>query len=345
MKPEVGDDFIKLPITLDYKGGRGAHAVFARNVAIVLILCYIAFAVIFFIKGDFPVLVKIGIVIGVFIVLLRFSCLALFRERYYKRIYQRELDTDGEVDPTTIWSIFDIDAQYPYLCYFRNGRKGIFVKMERGTITGKGEDAPYYHYEAISDAYNIAHSASLNIIHIDYMTGLGKDSRIDRMIDEAQRLENEDMRDLMLEIYDNLNEEIAVNYSCFDVYLFLAKKVGGFFDSVQTVCERMITQGGNYVSYSCMPRDEVSTLCKDIFNLESFDSIAVSKELVNADKRAITPIKVINPDGTEEILGLTTKQREEKAKQREAEMRAKREQEEILKALKKKKDDKNLIDF
>lgn len=335
MRPEVGDTSITLPVTLDFKGGRSTRSRTVLWATIIIIIATILILVFFWLKSNKEFLLKLGITIGIAIVELRVFCIFFFKERYLKKIYEDLQASDGKLDYTELWKIFEIDAVHPHICYFKNGKKGIFVRMERGTITGKGEDASFYHYDAIAEAYNAAHSANLDIIHIDYMSGIGQDRRIDALTQEALKLENNTMRETMLSIYDHLMEDISVVYSCFDVYLFLTNKgsAQSLFDGVQTVCEKML--GGNYISYTCMSRDAVSTLCRDVFNLEFFDSVSVSQTLVDGSKDAVVPIAYKSVNGEVTVLNKTHKQQEEERRQREHDMLIKREQEEMARKARK----------
>ena len=147
MRPEVGDTSITLPVTLDFKGGRSTRSKTVLWATIIIIVATILILVLFWLKSNKEFLLKLGITIGIAIVELRVFCIFFFKERYLKKIYEDLQASDGKLDYTELWKIFEIDAVHPHICYFKNGKKGIFVRMERGTITGKGEDASFYHYD------------------------------------------------------------------------------------------------------------------------------------------------------------------------------------------------------
>lgn len=306
MTPQPGDTSINLPITFDYKGGRGEN----KKGKIILSIADVLLTVIFTVgcasNDNLEIWMRfllpcVVLYIGLFI--LRFF---VFRELWFSDVYETLKATDYDLKLDQIWQIFDIDFEYPYICYFKNGYKGIFVRMEKDAITGKVGDAQFDHYSAIGDAYNVAHSLNMNIVHIDYMDNVGNDIRMQKLYDDLVFVENPDMQEMLIDIYSNLQDEMSQNYASFDIYLFLTRdKLNNFVYNMQTVCNYML--GGNFITYKVLDRFEISRVCVALFNLHDFSIVeACENVLSGVEHHGVIPIKVKHGDGTEEIFNKTT---------------------------------------
>ena len=163
MKPGINDRVVKLPITFNYKGGRGANMKFKVIFSLILI-CVMILGIIVLSFSELLLVFKVGIILLVMYVTLFVLRMFVFNEMHFSDMYEELLEKDFQVGISTVWQIFEISPSYPYICYYKNGYKGLFVRMEMGTVTGKSDTVMYDHYEAISDAYNMAHSLNMNMI-------------------------------------------------------------------------------------------------------------------------------------------------------------------------------------
>ena len=319
MQPQNGDNSIQIPITFDYKGGRGENSVKNKIIlTVVFIILFVGISVGLLFTG-LELWQKLLYIIVAFVVLLwlfRYMCM---NELYYSDIFETMKERDYTLYTKDMWQIFDIDYTYPYICYFKNGQKGIFVSMEKDAITGKPDTAIYDHYEAIADSYNLAHSLNMNIVHVDYMDNVGNDTRLQKMIDESGNIKNPDMRDMIRDIYTNLEREMTTNYASHDIYLFITREdKSNFFYNVQNVVSTML--GGNFITYTIMDRDELSIMCQELFNFHEFSVLNACHSLIEDEViGGIRPISVTHGDGTIETINMTTKEisldREIKARQ------------------------------
>lgn len=341
MQPQPDDYSINLPITFDYRGGRNEGKKGKIILGIVMAVLGIFGVVAACINENFVLWQKIlfaaaSIYISTFVI--RFFVL---KELYFSDIYETLKESDFELDLTNIWQIFDIDYSYPYICYFKNGRKGIFVKMEKDAITGKADNAMYMHYEAISDAYNMAHSLNMSMVHIDYMDNVGNDPRLQTMYNDLSNVSNPDMHAMLVDMYSHLQDEMSRNYASFDIYLFLTRdKSDNFAYNVQSVVSAML--GGNFITYKILNRQEISGICSALFNLHDF-SVVEACENVLGDEHVggIVPICVTHADGSEDKLNMTQEEKRIRAEERE---RKRKDAEAEAKAAKKRKKRKNKVE-
>lgn len=309
--PQPGDTSINIPVTFDYKGGRGQNTkgkmIFAIIVVVLTLIGVIGTATN---ENFYYIWMRVLIPFLVFYVGLFLLRYFVFNELWYSDVYEGLLATDFELKLDSLWQIFDIDFAYPYICYFKNGYKGIFVRMEKDAITGKPDTAMYDHYEAVGDAYNIAHSLNMNIIHIDYMDNVGNDVRIQKMYEDLMSVENPDMHEMLIDIYSHLQAEMSRNYASFDVYLFMTRdNVANFVYNMQAVCQRML--GGNFITYKVLDRYEIAKVCVSLFNLHEFSIVdACENVLQNETSAGIIPISVTHADGTVDEINKTVAEKE-----------------------------------
>ena len=309
MEPQIGDTAINIPVTFDYRGGRGGNT---KNKVIATIAIIIVVAILIggiSTRDQLELLKKClydFLVFYVGLVLLRFL---VFRELYFSDIYEELLSTDLVMDITQLWQIFEVGNEYPYICYYKNGYKGIFVKMEKGTVTGKTIENEFLHYDSVGEAYNLAHALNMNMIHIDYMDNVGKDSRVQALMDNLQNVKNEDMQIMLIDMYTNWQVEMSLNYASYDIYLFLTRdKIESFVYNMQNVVSTML--GGNYITYRVLNKNDISSLCTALFNLHSFSvNDACEQALVHNTQGNIVPIKVTHLDGTVDKLNKTVAER------------------------------------
>lgn len=323
MKPEPDDYSINIPMTFDYKGGRGENKRQQIILALISVLVTIVLVVFVFSNETSTLIKKIcisALILFISSIFLRFF---VFKESVYSDIFEGLKEVDFCPDSSSYWSIYDINTSYPYICHYTNGYKGLFVRMEKDVIVGKSKTVMYDHFEGISDALNMASSLNINLYHIDYMDNVGNDVRLKAMYSDLKNVDNPDMQDIMLDMYQNLEDEMSRDYSSFDVYVFFTKdKVENFIYNVQSICGVML--GGNYLSYKILDTNSIRHACMTLLNLKDFSVVsAIEVLLKNSSHTGIIPICIEHADGSIEKINKTTEE-----KRIEAEEKLKREQEE-----------------
>lgn len=309
MTPQRGANTINIPITFDYSGGRASNRKGKIILSIVLVVVMLIVEAGVATNKGFELYQKIIFMAVFFYVMLAVMRYFVFSEQYFSDIYETLKAEDYNLKYDYLWQIFTIDDEYPYICYYRNGYKGIFVRMEKDAITGKGDDNVFSHYEALGDAYNICHSLNMNMIHIDYMDNVGNDERMEQLDRDLMFVKNDDMRDMLIDIYEHLKVEMSRNYASFDIYVFLTRgDTKNFVYNVQTVAGSMLS--GNFITYKIMDKYDILKVCTALFNLHSFRySDACAEVLGETEDMGITPIYVKHQDGSVDELNKTREQK------------------------------------
>lgn len=304
MQPQPDDTTISLPITFDYSGGRADNARHKWfQVALVVVLAIFISVMVFMADVEFwkRFLVFAGIVfIAQF--LIRFG---IMKETLYSDSYERLKEVDFIPSTNNFWKIYEVDDQYPYIAHFKNGIKGVFVRLEKDVVVGKPDTVMYDHYEAISNAYNIAGSNNISMMQLDYMDNVGNDPRLREMYAELNQCRNEEMRDIMLNLYAHLQEEMSLNFACYDVYLFYTKgKESQLWYITQLILSEMLS--GNYLAYKVMDLEGIRQACMATFNLEEFSAVeACDAAFDDLIFNGIIPISLQSANGEYTKLGKT----------------------------------------
>lgn len=321
MRPRVGQTTMILPVTFDYSGGRKDSKRDAKIWSVILGVVGLIVGIGIIFNKDRFFLTNLIIGLGVIYIvsfIIRFFLLKEGRIRKEKIIIQ---DKDFVDDTKNIWGIYNIDEQYPYYCRFRNGKSGVFVRLNKDVILGKYSESEYEHYEAIADAYNIGGSSNIQLCHIDYMDNIGTDERLEECFISLGRVKNTDVKDILTDIYSFQQQQMEERVTTFDAYLFMW--TGSDINAWNTI-QRILScfMQANYRSYHILNEDDLRDLTKVVMNLEDFSVIkAMSGAFVTESSMGVIPIKVTHLDGTETIINKTTEQKKE-----EAELKAKEAQ-------------------
>lgn len=324
MRPEMGDSTITLPITFDYSGGRKDTNKMAKVWAVILsIVGLIIFLGVLFGKSDLITkLIIAAVVLLSFSTVIRFF---LLKEKDKKEYMKSILHTDYKLSYKEIWGIYKVEKIHPHICRFRNGKSGIYIRLNKDVILGKYSEAEYEHYEAIADAYNLAGAGKVQMIHIDYMDDVGTDDRLENSFNSLEDVANPDLRDLLTDIFSYQQENISGRVSTFDVYVFLWK--GNDITAWNTI-SRILNcfLEANYRSYQILDERDLRDLTKIVFNLNDFSVSEASADTFNTSttSSSIQAISVKNVDGTVTKIGKTRQEKEEEEKLRIKEEEAKR---------------------
>ena len=326
MRPGLGATSLSLPVTFDYSGGRrdSRRTRIAWAVIVGIIGAIIGVGIIFSRDGFFLVNLLVGLffLVGVSLV-LRFGFL---REAGIRRRYIELIDRDYQNSSSDIWGIYDVSGQYPYYCRFRNGKSGLFVRLNKDVILGKYSESEYEHYEAIGDALNLAGASRVQICHVDYMDNVGTDERLEESFVGLSNVANPDVKEVLTDIFTYLQDQMMLRVTTFDVYLFLWK---GSDISAWNTIQRILScfLEANYRSYHVLDSTDLRDLAKTLFNLHDFSVVeATSHAFVTEDYSGVVPISLILPDGSEKILNKTLEQKKEERQRRLQEQERKKQE-------------------
>lgn len=346
MRPKMGATNMTLPITFDYSGGRRdssrSHKIWAVVLGILGLL--VGIGTLFSKEGFFLANILLGF--GVMYLDALFIRFVIMKEGKIRKNMVEMEDNDYQYPTDKIWGIYAVEDQYPYYCRFRNGKSGLFVRLNKDVILGKFSQAQFDHYEAISDALNIAGSSRVRICHIDYMDNVGTDERIEESFVALEDVKNTDLKDVLTDIFTYQKEQMMERVTTFDVYGFLWT---GSDIAAWAVIQKVLScfLEANYRSYHILDSSDLRELQCVLGNLHDFsvnDAMSTAFH-TNEEYKGVYPIRIVHEDGTEDKLGDTFEEKREKRRQEEEARELKKQEikrRKISKGKKHKEDDEEI---
>ena len=304
MRPKMGQTNIILPITFDYSGGRRDSQSSAKMWSVVLVVISLIIGIGLIFNKDRFILINLLLAVIIWVVVSLIIRFPLMKENKLREEEIKRKDSMGVMDYKSIWGIYNIDDEYPYICRFRTGKSGIFVLLNKDVILGKYSESEYEHYEAISDAYNIAGSSKVQICHIDYMDTVGADDRLDECFVALDETSNPDLKDVLTDVYTYQQELMQDCVTTFDAYAFLWS--GSDINAWNTI-QRILAcfLQANYRSFQILNKDSLRDLSKVLNNLEEFSVIKAMSNAFNTETvSGVNAISIVR-NGVETKLGKT----------------------------------------
>ena len=263
----IGESSIVLPVTFDYKGGRSTNT--KTSVLVALISAVLLFVVCtgIFTRDSLEWYMKfvyLTVVILGYSFFLRF---VVFKENSYRKKFKANEERADDI--LSYWGIYKIDDQYPYICHFIDGKRGIFVSLLKDVFVGKGEDVVSRHYDAVADAYNVAHRLKVDMLSVDYMDSVGNDTRINSLYTELSHNSNEQLKTMMGYLYKGLLDNVEGEFASYDAYvLTTGNKAVDLKRALGLIVSEFLN--GNYVAYRVLDSTGVKSMCATLTNNANF---------------------------------------------------------------------------
>lgn len=341
MRPQVGDTKITLPVTFDYSGGRSENNKYKMVWAVAFTIVGIILAIGVLTRanmGLIPRLILFVLVLLAVMFILRFG---FFNETGVRKYYKDLEATDYKIGYSDFWGIYSIDEEYPYYVRFRNGRTGLFVRLNKDVILGKYSESEFEHYEAMGDAYNIAASCNIIMEHVDTMGDVGSDDRLEESFVEIENVKNTDVKDVLKDMFGYLQAQMNERVTTYDIYVFTfnCNEISAW-GSINRILSCMME--ANYVGYHILDMDDIKEMFKTLYHIHEFSANSAMLETFAMDGAygGIIPIKVIHNDGSVNVYNKTMKEKQEEFARAEEAKKVK-DQEKKNRKLKKKKGNDN----
>lgn len=316
MQPSPDSDTVSLPITFDYTVGRSESGRTRKVIAWMVSIIFFIIGLLILFKGSQNFFVRILIVASLYTVVTYSVRFLLLQEGKLRKQYYEQLDNDYKISTEDSWGIYEIDGDEIRVAHYRNGKLGIFFALEKDVIVGLDAESEFKHYEAVSDALNEVAKNRAQIIHIDYMTHVGRDPRMAKLYEQASKSPNPDMRAVLNGIYSHLDDSMRDEISTYDAYVILIPSTEVQYNQIaRKVIERFMV--GNYLGYTMLSDEQIRDLTMELFNLHSFSVVDAERNaLISSTYRVAVPIS-IEKDGVVTKLNKTVKEkREEEIQQR-----------------------------
>ena len=323
--PERESDSIEIPITIDKIQGREAEGS-NRTIGAVIIFP-VCFVLMYFVmtsgsNSTLGGIIKAGFILAIGIIIFRF---VIMKEKYYVEETKVLEENNYVFNPKLYWGIYEVDKDYPYVCRFKNGNIGIFVKMEKGLIIDKSIGIEYEHYEGISEALRVLGELDIRVKHLDIMDSLGNDSRLESLYDSLYEYKSPTLKDIYTEIFEYNEALMKMNYTCDDYFCIMIynKPEDELWYQAQKFLNALLN--ANYVSYTVLDSLALRELPIITFNFDEFSVVNACNMVYKqvTELQYLTPISLINNEG-EQILNKTSAEKSAEQKIRSHEKNRKK---------------------
>lgn len=222
----------------------------------------------------------------------------IFEEKFYYRMY-KELKNNEITNPSVFWNIASIkDTEDGATINFSDGKIGVFVKIERDTITGKREDFMEYHYDAISDFYKSIVQRGYSLVQLDIMESAGKDNRLNELSKLVNKSDNQRVCKLMNLQIGYIRNITNVSLCESDYFLVYSNKLSRSEYIIQDVTDSiLILMDGAYIGFQVLNHAGIVDMVKELSGVNYFNSTSASLEMFEKTNFAVDNVKPFNIDG------------------------------------------------
>jgi hypothetical protein len=263
-----------------------------------------------------PPLVHAGLYIGFAWLLTVIFRYAILSEGYYYRLYLK-MKKNRVSAPSVFWDIASVtDSQRGARVTFSDLKSGIFVRLYRGTISGKPDNFREAHYDRVSDFYKFLNENGYKFVLINVMESAANDKRLSRLDKLAANPENENLRRLM-DIQISHVKAISRETLSENEYLLIyttKERSGMLLEDAPKALSELIRNSA-VSSYDILDSREIAELFKELYGVRYFDVSGACLRIFGGEEnnRAFGVVKIFYKDGSVRDLAEESKKRGRKS--------------------------------
>ena len=266
----------------------------------VAVLVYIVIEALFF--RLFPWYIGILLwVLGLY-PLLRGISIFIFNEKAVKQDYLLRQKDEMELDPLTLWGIYDIADRRPYTLFYMDGQVGLAYLAIRSSSVGDGDRKLYKHYNAITEMYNLAKPWGISVYVSDLQSTEVRDVRIDELYENLNYVSDRVLESVLADTYKHLDDCSYDSRLSYEYYIFTAKC------NEQLLHENVIVlldalSRGNYRGFKSLNKLEVQELLLSTFGLEGLEVKEMSDEAaLRSNMKSLRVLWLGNEEGKRKVI-------------------------------------------
>lgn len=266
----------------------------------VAVLVYIVIEALFF--RLFPW--YIGILLWVFGLypLLRGISIFIFNEKSVKQDYNLRQKDKMELDPLTLWGIYDIADKRPYTMFYMDGQVGLAYLAIRSSSVGDGDKKLYKHYNAVTEMYNLAKPWGIDIYVPDLQSTEVRDIRIDELYENLNYVSDRVLESVLADTYKHLDDCSYDSRLSYEYYIFTAKcNEQVLYENVMVLLDAL--SRGNYRGFKNLNKLEVQELVMGTFGLEGLEvKDMLDEAAVRSNMKSIRVLWLGNEEGKRKTI-------------------------------------------
>ena len=234
--------------------------------------------------------------------LLRGISIFIFNEKAVKQDYLLRQKDEMELDPLTLWGIYDIADRRPYTLFYMDGQVGLAYLAIRSSSVGDGDRKLYKHYNAITEMYNLAKPWGISVYVSDLQSTEVRDVRIDELYENLNHVSDRVLESVLADTYKHLDDCSYDSRLSYEYYIFTAKC------NEQLLHENVIVlldalSRGNYRGFKSLNKLEVQELLLSTFGLEGLEVKEMSDEAaLRSNMKSLRVLWLGNEEGKRKII-------------------------------------------
>lgn len=344
----------KMFIPMNVEGGIWNEHFITTPKFVCIVLIVLAFVAIIIMLGNedrnstvLSYAVYLGLWAFVSSLVLRFI---VFEEKFYYKMY-KELEKYETSSPALFWNISSIkDTEYGAIVTYSDARIGVFVRMQRDTITGKRDGFDEIHYDAFSDFYHDVVGNRYSFVQMNIMEQAGKDPRLNELSKLVTKNKNPSIQKLMeLEVgyIKNITNKSLYESDYFLFYTTDMAKVDVILDEISECC--LCLQNGAFTGFEILGSIGIVDLVKEIYAVNYFNATDASLMMFsNQSAGSMVPLMIdgiVWADGNKQKLNNVDRAKARRLTSLVIDGTQKVDDISLKKALYKKEDNNNGIDL
>lgn len=288
----------RIPDTIDFprKVSDKRNGKVATSLAILLLWLTILILLLYNLSFPFYITIPLFFVgMYLYILIIRFL---VYEEVKISDSMEYLLENDFNIEADVFWGIFDIEDKKPFVVSYINGFKGVFLQLHKDITVGKGNDVRYKHYKGVEKMYRTAFMRDLYLVSLDTMREVEEDVDLSPVYDFINDTDQPILRDMLEEVLGYNQSLMSKHFSQNDILLVLSHQgsTQDLIDGCRDIIEA--SEDSNYHKVTYCTRDDVQSLAKSLYNLETFSiNEAVKDTLSKVSRSIIVPIQVEDTQG------------------------------------------------
>ena len=245
------------------------------------------------------------LLIGVYDFLVRY---VIVNEKYYIKRFEELEERDYKFDYTCFWNIRGLSDTEPMVVTFSSGIRGVYVAFERGETVGKTYQDKYDSDESVADMYREANAEKLGICHFDYMDLVCNDGRMEYLYEKLGNAQNEDIRGILGDVYNNVYSIMKNIYTTYDVCLFYGRYDANILLSkVLKILQEL--RGSYYRGQTILNKEDILPTIYSMYPLNDFSvNDTVEKVLTRESDVSYLRVLAVENDGEITEINKSTKE-------------------------------------
>lgn len=234
--------------------------------------------------------------------LLRGISIFVFNEKAVKRDYMLRQRDEMELDPMTLWGIYDIAEKRPYTMFYMDGQVGLAYLAIRSSSVGDGDRKLYKHYNAITEMLNLAKPWGISIFTPDIQSTEVRDTRLNELYENLNYVSDSVLESVLADVYKHLDDCSYNSRLSYEFYIFRAKcSEQVLYENVMLLLDAL--NKGNYRGFKNLNKQEIQELLWNLYGLEGLEvKDMIDEAALRSNAKSVRVLWVGNEEGKRKVI-------------------------------------------